>query len=486
MTFEAHINTGLYRDKHIAIVGMGVTGLSCAKFLLTQQAKVVGFDQKTLSRVSIDPKLPVQYLDAFSLQTLQDSTSFEDFDYVVLSPGVRLEHPALSGMKERDKLISDLDVFASVNQVKCIGITGSNGKSTVVDMLQKTLVSCGFKALVGGNFGTGALDLLGQDADFIVLELSSFQLDITRRLPLAVACILNVTEDHIDRHHSFAHYLAAKQRIFDHADKVIVNQADAYTYIPALVKNVSASTHEHATLSASVSGNLSNSERTLSPLTELPEQIKHLAQFSQTDVGISLNGQLLLKASELYMPLPHLMLNMQFVLAIHHSLSLPIVPALKTLATYRGLAHRFEVGSEHNNVLFINDSKATNAGACVAALVCAKRLHWRTILIAGGDAKGADLSSLKEAMQDCVRACIVFGKDADAFYALHPKVIKVESLEQAVALAKEEVAKIQTAEPSNPHPCAVLLSPACASIDMFSNYQERGEQFVHAVLREAA
>ena len=457
--------SSIYRDKHIAVVGMGVTGISCAKFLLSQHAQVTGFDKKALSLESLQKQLatkPTGYNTAqhFHFQSLQDNTCFDEYDYIVLSPGISPEHPALAPLRQNEKLISDLDIFASVNTIKCIGVTGSNGKSTVVDMLAKTMSTCGLKALVGGNFGTGALDLLGQDADFIILELSSFQLDITRRLPLALACILNVTEDHIDRHHSFEHYLKAKQQIFNHAEAMVVNVDDSFTYAPSI------SVANTCPIGASVSASAQND-----------------STFCQDDMGIKFEGSLLLEASKLAMPLPHLMLNMQFVLAIHHCLDLPLAPALKVLEHYQGLPHRFELVLEKDNVRYINDSKATNLGACIAALLCARRLDWRSILIAGGDAKGADLSLLKIPMQQSVSDCIVFGKDAKAFFDLHSRVTQVENLEEAVALAVQKVAQ---AKGSELEINAVLMSPACASIDMFSNYQERGERFKQAVLREAA
>jgi UDP-N-acetylmuramoylalanine--D-glutamate ligase len=173
------------------------------------------------------------------------------------------------------------------------------------------------------------------------------------------------------------------------------------------------------------------------------------------------------------------MLNMQFVLAIHSCLGLPLQQAIAELERYEGLPHRFELVAQSGNLRFINDSKATNPGACVAALACTNYLQLRTILIAGGDAKGADLSSLAEPLKKWVDWCIVFGKDAHRFLAFGEHILLVDNLEQAVFLAKQKAA-LKTL------PTVILLSPACASLDMFKNYQHRGECFKQAVIGEAA
>lgn len=451
---DSATQTQAYRAKHIAIVGMGVTGRSCTKFLLAQGAVISVFDRQPFDYLALCEQMQLNQDDSFTISVLQDTTSFAEFDYVVLSPGVNPLHPAVAAIRDKPTTISDLDIFVQFNHTPCIGVTGSNGKSTVVDMLQRTLTASGKTALLGGNFGTCALDLLGQPADFIVLELSSFQLEITRKLPLAVACILNVTEDHIDRHLSFAGYVSAKQRIFEHASAVVVNRDDANTFY---VKS-----HR---CSASVS-----QEQMLTTLTH--------HDFWQDQQGVKNHDRLLIPAADLKMPLPHTLMNMQFVLAIHACLKLPLESAIRTLIHYEGLPHRFEFVAQYDNVQFINDSKATNPGACVAALACAHYLNLRTILIAGGDAKGADLSSLKHPLQQWVEWCIVFGKDASRFMTLGSQVLQVDNLEQAVTLAKQKAALSKV-------PSLVLLSPACASIDMFKNYQHRGDSFKQAVLGEA-
>ncbi|WP_371196353.1 UDP-N-acetylmuramoyl-L-alanine--D-glutamate ligase [Glaciecola sp. SC05] len=444
-----------YRNKHIAIIGMGVTGRSCTKFLLENGAKLSVFDKKVFEKSALCAQMQVSESSLFELCLLDEQTDLTGFDYVVLSPGIDPRHPALASVRHSPNTISDLDIFAQFNQVPCIGVTGSNGKSTVVDMLQRTLTASGKTALLGGNFGTCALDLLGRPADFIVLELSSFQLDISRRLPLAVACILNITEDHIDRHDSFAGYAAAKQKIFERATAVVVNRDDPHTYL------ASTSDYDASVSQAQPKGKLSSHN------------------FWQDAQGLKCQEQLLIPWANIHLPLPHVMLNMQFVLAIHRCLNLPIEHAITELQSYTGLAHRFEFVAQAGNVRFINDSKATNPGACIAALESAHHLKLRTILIAGGDAKGADLSCLSAPLKRYVEWCIVFGKDAQRFLNMGEHIVLVENLQQAVSLAKQKAAL-------KDEPSLVLLSPACASLDMFKNYQDRGEQFKQAVFGEAA
>lgn len=465
-----------YHNKHIAVVGMGVTGRACAKFLLQQGSSISVFDQKPLQRHELCKQIEVPESSNLEIYRLAVDTDLRGFDFVVLSPGITPQHPAILPIRYEQSTLSDLDIFAQFNDIPCIGVSGSNGKSTVVDMLQQSINASGKVALLGGNFGTCALDLLGQQADFIILELSSFQLEITKYLPLRAACILNITEDHIDRHGSFAAYAQAKQKIFEHASSIVVNRDDAMTQPSVNLR--------HASLQKPVLGQDSDggfvSTASVSSLSAKSKVDLRDGDFWQDAQGIYCAGQRVIAAENLPLPLPHMMLNMQFVLALHKSLGLEIRSAIAVLEAYSGLPHRFELLSQTGNLTFINDSKATNPGACLAALNCAHQLRYRTILIAGGDAKGADLSILKTAIEQWVDWCIVYGKDAQLFSVFGAHVIVVETLEQAVVLAKQKAALMPQVSK------LILLSPACASIDMFTNYQHRGERFKRAVFEEAA
>jgi UDP-N-acetylmuramoylalanine--D-glutamate ligase len=472
-----------YRDMNIAVIGLGVTGLACLRFLLEQGAKVCGFDQKLLNKSEL--LLSISLGDAhtnldnktydfsahFDCERLSTDTSFSDFDLIVLSPGVNPSHPAIAPLMGGKKLVSDLDLFARHNHIPCIGVSGSNGKSTVVDMLHKALLASGKKALLGGNFGTSAIDLLNTEADYIVLELSSFQLQISQQIPLAVACILNVTEDHTDRHGSLENYTKAKQRIFENAAWGVFNRDDSATLPQNPSEHVNNRENNKVEMTASVGTTASKpTDNGLDANT---------ATLWQDASGIYIDNTALIQAAELTMPLSHMMLNMQFVLAIVKSLGLPLGPVVNSLKAYQGLAHRFERVREDEQVIYINDSKATNPGACLAALNCAHNLDWNIILIAGGDAKGADLSVLQNTINEHVTLSIVFGKDADKFLPLLTHVKKVENLSQAIELA-EQVARQQSTK------TVVLLSPSCASTDMFANYKARGDAFRQAVLEMLA
>jgi len=449
-----------YRNMHIAIIGLGVTGVACLRFLLDQGAKISAFDQKAIDRSELLSRIARSDIGLLNIQVLVPESSFETFDLVVLSPGVNPSHPAIAPLMGQAKLISDLDLFARHNSVPCIGVTGSNGKSTVVDMLHKALQASGKTALLGGNFGTSAIDLLHTEADYIVLELSSFQLQISQSIPLALACILNVTEDHIDRHGSLENYRLAKQRIFENAECAVFNREDVATVPQQTCKRTN---NTPLRVNASVGLHQAQGEQ----------------QFWQDDNGIYVDTLCLIRTCDLTMPLSHMMLNMQFVLAIIKGLDLPLSQAIASLKGYQGLAHRFELVREDEQVVYINDSKATNPGACLAAIECAKNAHWKIILIAGGDAKGADLSVLQNAINQYVTLTLVFGKDAEQFIPLLEQVKKVRDLSGAIMLA-EQIARRQSSK------TAILLSPACASTDMFENYSARGEAFRRAVLEIAA
>jgi len=407
-----------YHNARVAIVGMGVTGCSCARFLLNQDAQLTVFDKKVLSETELLQQLAFSNTEKkthtnneIRSKILDEHTDLNGFDFVVLSPGVSAQFKPISNIKNRDVIISDLDIFAQFNTVPCIGVTGSNGKSTVVDLLQRSLQASGKKVQMGGNFGTAALDLLDNEADYIVLELSSFQLDITQKLPLQVACVLNITEDHIDRHHSFEAYSAAKHRIFEQTQLLVVNRDDDNT-VPSPFMAQQNNMAKQNSVAASVSASL-------------PTDPSALGQhdFWQDEHGIHCQTSLLIPIAGINSPLAHMMLNMQFVLGIVSALGISLQHAVEQCRQYQGLPHRFEFVAQQGHIRYINDSKATNPGACLAAIQSANQLQMNIILIAGGDAKGADLSVLDHSLRNWVRWCVVYGKDAELFTRFGEHVI---------------------------------------------------------------
>ncbi|MBF7072042.1 UDP-N-acetylmuramoyl-L-alanine--D-glutamate ligase [Glaciecola sp. MH2013] len=439
----------------IAVVGYGITGRACARFLLSKDAKVCVLDKRDLS----------EELEATDLTSaiLSETTELSHFDIVVLSPGVS---PHQTCFKDYQKaggcLIGDIELFAWFNRTPVIGVTGSNGKTTVTDMLGKVLQSAGLKVALAGNYGQGALDLLmqGHDYDYVVLELSSFQLEMTSSLQLRVATLLNVTEDHIDRHGSLESYRLAKQRIFSNADSLVFNLDEQSSFPDPQYK---------ANTQLTISSGDTAADFYVNDKSELV--------FSSCVSGNATDIQKLLKVDEMLLKGKHNIVNALTVFAIAKIIGVDLRVAAASLKTYSGLEHRFELVLEHDGKRWINDSKATNVGACAAALACFDDNEY-LVLIAGGDAKGADLSALKESLHNKVNELIVFGKDAEAFIALQPNALLVSTLSTAIAKAKE----LAETQPR----ATVLLSPACASIDMFKNYQERGAQFKEQVLSQVS
>ena len=310
------------------------------------------------------------------------------------------------------------------------------------------LEASGLKALVGGNIGVPALDLLVESSDeaVVVLELSSFQLETTYSLKPTAATILNISEDHLDRYVDYKAYVEAKQRIFEHAEAIIENSEDELTQPSDTNANrLSFGFSAHSDWQVDVkAGVLRRAEREVLSLNELTLQGAHNA------------------------------LNVAAAFALLEATGVVINEAvINSAKSYRGMPHRSQLVAVKGDVTYINDSKATNVGATVAAINSfAPKFGKKIILIAGGDAKGADLSSLQETIKTHTKKVICFGKDGGTIAGLDPhKSIIVSSLEVAVE---------QAVASSDAGDC-VLLSPACASWDMFKNYIERGEQFEQLV-----
>lgn len=486
MTINAPTYT--YTSQSIAVIGYGVTGKACAEYLLAKGANVTIFDKK------IDASLNSSHL--FSIVQIHENIDLSLFSLVVVSPGVNLQQPFLQRYMhinaKRDvdgpSVIGDIELFArelnaqnallspSTEPTKVIAVTGSNGKSTVVDMLTKALTEQGLAVALGGNFGTSALSLLRLNKaqqmsnhtvphlDVIVLELSSFQLESTFSLCPYIACILNVTSDHIDRHGSMFAYTQAKQQIYLNAQHTIYNRDDTATLPPTLVNSMS----------------IGLTAQGVSPSIVL----------SQNQQGIFAGHELVLNATKFANVSEFQLLNMQAVLACGFILQLDIPQVVESLTRYKGLAHRFEIVYENADVRWINDSKATNPGACVAAINSLAQQLDHIVLIAGGDAKGADTDSLARPIQEHVKKLILIGKDAHLFTQFSTPYVHASSIQEAVKLAKLAVDEILSAhasgarsEPNKPF-IGVLLSPACASIDMFTNYAQRGLLFCQAVHSE--
>ncbi|MBY5938570.1 UDP-N-acetylmuramoyl-L-alanine--D-glutamate ligase [Marinobacter nauticus] len=433
-------------DRRALIVGLGKTGLSCVRYLSGQGREIAVADSR-LQPPGLDelkagwPDVPV-YLGEF------DEDLFAGFNELVVSPGISIAEPAIAGAAARGARIrGDIDLFADAADAPIIAITGSNGKTTVTTLVGEMARAAGRNVQVGGNIGTPALDLLDQGADLYVLELSSFQLETTEELGALAATVLNVSDDHMDRYPDKMAYFQAKQRIYRGCKNAVVNLDDALSTPMA-----------RDTLRFLCFGfNRVN-----------PETFSTRDDDQGTWITWGLDNLLL--ASELQLMGRHNISNVMAALALGHAAGLAMEPMLEVARSFRGLPHRCEFVRNLNGVDYINDSKGTNVGATVAAIESLVPDSGKVILIAGGDGKGADFQPLAEPVAACCRALVLIGRDAgkisEAVGVSVPQY-RATSLQEAVSLAR------QAAEPGD----RVLLSPACASFDMFRDYNDRGEQF---------
>lgn len=447
------------RTRKIAVVGLGKTGLSCARWLHAQGAEVAVLDSRTTppALAQLQSELP----DVAVIVGGFDLTVLAAADEIVVSPGVPLDTPALQAAADQGiPILGDVELFAQAAKAPIIAITGSNGKSTVTTLAGQMLRHAGLDAAVGGNLGIPVLDLLRDDAAWYVVELSSFQLETVTSLRAHIATVLNLSGDHLDRYPSLAAYGAAKARIFAHAERALVNRDDPVAL--ALADGVSSQ----------VGFSLGE------PMQEVDYGLRHVGQ----QLWLARGHTPLMPAREVLMPGRHNLANALAALALAETAGVSSETGCEVLREFPGLPHRSELVSERRGVRWINDSKGTNPGATIAALAGivddagsgSSSIQGRAVLIAGGDGKGADFSSLAPVVSRCARAVILIGRDAPLLEQVLrdcAPLHRAASMEEAVRLAD------RLALPGD----SVLLSPACASFDMFSDYQHRGRAFAAAV-----
>ena len=434
----------------VLIVGIGQTGLSAARFFKQMSIKFAMVDSR--DNPPMNRELLMEMPDIAVFTGGFDDAAFAIATHILVSPGVSLEERAIQkALAKGVRLISDIDLFACSITASIVAITGSNGKSTVTTMLGKMAEADGRKVAIGGNLGIPALDLLAQDAELYVLELSSFQLERTENLEVAAATVLNVTEDHFDRYSGVDEYAEAKQKIFNGQGVMVLNADD-----PIVIGMIEP-------------------DREI-----LTFGLKNSADFylgtEQEQDCLAENGRCLMTVIDLPLFGTHNIANALAAWALGRAIGLSDTAMQKALKGFQGLEHRMQSIAEINGVTWVNDSKATNVGACVAAL---KGVNRKVVLIAGGDAKGADMRDLAPIIKDKVKALVLMGKDAQLIRQIVDETVLVKianSIQEAVEIASE------LARSSD----CVLLSPACASLDQFENYQERGRLFTEAVKRLAA
>lgn len=432
------------------VIGLGITGLSCVRYLAAS-------DDLTVIDTRGEPPGLADFRREFPDVPLQLGAAriehAADFDRVVVSPGISLDAPLLANLPAGVPLVSDIDLFCEAAAAPIVGVTGTNGKSTVTSLVGHLLNSAGIRAVVGGNLGDAALSLLDRRAEVYVLELSSFQLERMAGHRFRAATVLNVTEDHLDRHGSMAAYVAAKQRIYRNCGLAVAHRGEAATY-----------------------------PETDCPLTtfgdDAPEEGHWGIRIRDGERWLVRGETPVIRASTLPLAGVHNEQNVLAAMALTSAFEVSLAALAEGVRDFSGLPHRCQRVGEVGGVTYINDSKATNVGATEAALLglgCTLPTDApHIVLIAGGDGKGADFRVLADVVGRFVKALVLLGRDAPALQAAlgeQTETHRVDDMDQAVALAAG------IARPGD----LVLLSPACASLDMYRNFAARGDHFARAV-----
>ncbi|UCE89979.1 MAG: UDP-N-acetylmuramoyl-L-alanine--D-glutamate ligase [Pseudomonadota bacterium] len=448
---KQRLTDGVLPGQRMLIVGLGKTGLSCARFLHARGYEVAITDSRGappgLDGVRAElPDLAV-FVDGF------DAGAFERADCLVVSPGVALREPLVAEALRRGvPVLGDIEIFARYARAPVVAITGSNGKSTVTTLMGEMARYAGRIVRVGGNLGPPALELLGPDEPHLyVLELSSFQLESTASLRAAAAAVLNISEDHMDRYPTLAQYAAAKARVLAGAASAVVNADDAA--VMAMLDT-------------------QRPQRVIPFTLGTPATDGYGITEQAGESWLARGDEALLEVSRLHIFGRHNHANALAALALGEAVGLARPAMLEALEHFTGLPHRCQWVARHNEVTWFNDSKATNVGATLAALegIAAEGV----VLIAGGQGKGQDFAPLREAVHRRARALVLLGEDASAIATAVDSTVpvhRVATLADAVATA----AAVAVAGD------AVLLSPACASFDMFDGYEDRGAQYIAAV-----
>ncbi|ELS4494822.1 TPA: UDP-N-acetylmuramoyl-L-alanine--D-glutamate ligase [Klebsiella michiganensis] len=427
-----------YQGKKVVIIGLGMTGLSCVDFFMARGVTPRVMDTR-VAPAGLDklPEAVERYVGGLNEDWLLTA------DLIVASPGIALAHPSLSAAADAGvEIVGDIELFCREAQAPIIAITGSNGKSTVTSLVGEMAKAAGLNVGVGGNIGLPALMLLDPERELYVLELSSFQLETTSSLRAAAATILNVTEDHMDRYPlGLQQYRAAKLRVYENARACIVNADDALT-MPVRGAD----------------------DRCISFGVDVGDY--HLNR-QQGETWLRVKGEKVLNVKEMKISGQHNYSNALAALALADAVGLPRASSLKALTTFTGLAHRFQLVLEHNGVRWINDSKATNVGSTEAALN-GLHLDGTLYLLLGGDGKSADFTPLSRYLTGDNVRLYSFGRDGAQLAALRPDVaVQTETMEQAMRQIAPQVVAGDM----------VLLSPACASLDQFKNFEQRGDIF---------
>ncbi len=421
---------------NVVVVGLGITGLSVVKHLRKTQPQLTVKVIDTRDNPPGAERLPEQvelHRGGWNTQWLAEA------DLVVTNPGIALATPEIQTVLAKGTpVVGDIELFAWAVNKPVVAITGSNGKSTVTDLTGVMAKAAGLTVGVGGNIGVPALELLEQDADLYVLELSSFQLETTSNLKLKAAAFLNLSEDHMDRYEGMADYRAAKLRIFDHAELAVVNRDDQETYPEVEMSVVTFGSDEQA----------------------------YGLEVDGSRTWLLDHGQRVIASDELKLVGKHNLANALVVLALLKAAGVDYHNALNALKNYTGLTHRCQVVADNRGVKWVNDSKATNIASTMAALSGLESTG-KLYLLVGGVGKGADFTPLKPIFATLNLQLCCFGLDGDDFMPLHESAIRFNTMEDVIQQISSQLKSGDM----------VMLSPACASFDQFDNFMARGDAF---------
>lgn len=434
-----------YDGQHVLQIGLGVSGVSALAYLSARGAVVDVTDSRAEppGLAQAKAQLPSERIAVGGLRAPRALT---DYRLAVVSPGLTTDLPMLVALRDAGiPLVGDIELFAREASAPVLAVTGSNGKSTVVTLLGRMAEAAGVRVAIGGNLGPAALDLLDESVELYVLELSSFQLEQTDSLAARAAVVLNISEDHLDRHGSMDAYALAKARIYNQCEYAIYNRDDAR------VVSLCNGSHSFG--------------------LDLPDHDEFGLRQREGRDWIARGEECLVALDELRIAGRHNAANAMAALAMAEAAGLPQGACLQALREFEGLPHRCQWVAERGGVIYLDDSKGTNVGATVAAL---EGLPGPVVWLGGGQGKGQDFSPLRPVLAAKARAALLFGEDAAQMATVLEGAVAIEradTLQQAVRRAA------QLAQPGD----RVLLSPACASLDQFRSYIERGQCFADAV-----
>ena len=431
-----------HADLNYLVVGLGVTGFSVANYLLAH-----GYRCRVQDTRDIPPylnQLKGLYPQVEVTRALLDDELMGWTDVMVVSPGLSIRQGEIMQAAQLGKsIIGDVELFAQVADKPVIAITGSNGKSTVTKLVGDMIVADGKLAGVGGNIGTAALELLATPVDYYVLELSSYQLETTQSLRPRVATVLNLSEDHLDRYHSYTDYIQAKAHIYHNAGTCVSNYDDETTR------------HDANDIRFSLD----------------PEAGVDFGVIDNDGICLAYRGEPWIRVDQLKISGQHNWANSLAAMALAHVIGVSRKAIVEVLRNFQGIPHRSQWVTEKGGVEWINDSKATNVGAAKASIEGRDR---PVILIAGGQSKNADMGALTQVLQERVKLVLLMGEDAgrlEQAWRGSTQIERVDSMKCAVARA---YANAKAGD-------CVLLAPACASFDMYEKFEARGDDFVQNV-----